>query len=75
MGWNVLVFPFQHGLEEFLATKIVPGLARGFVQTLFDHRLGGNAGVVETRDEQRRLSKHAIPETSIRVRDVKEMVT
>lgn len=72
---NILIFPFQHSLEEFLATEIVSSLPRGFIQALFDHRLGGNAGVVESRDEQRRLSKHTTPETSIRGQDPEEIVT
>ena len=62
MRWDELVFPFQHRLEEFLTTEVVPSLSGGFIQTFFDHGLGRNTGMVKPWDEQCRPSEHTIPE-------------
>ena len=57
-----LVLPVHDLAQKGLPTKIVTGLTFLLEETTLDDRLGGDACVVEARNEQGCLSQHAIPE-------------
>lgn len=56
-----LVLPVHDFVQECLSTEIMTRLTLLLEQTALYDRLGRNTGMIETRNEQGRLSQHAIP--------------
>ena len=60
-GTAVLALPLPDALGEgFAAHLFAAGFAFGG-KLLFDHHLGGDAGVIGTRNPERRFAAHAVP--------------
>ena len=57
-----LVLPVHDLSQKGLSTEIVTRLTLLLEETALDDRLGGDTCVIEARNEQGRLSQHAVPE-------------
>jgi hypothetical protein len=57
-----LVLPVHDLSQKGLSTEIVTRLALLLKETALNDRLGGDTCVIEARNEQGRLSQHAVPE-------------